>query len=105
MPMTMVTRMPRGVGPGVKKRASRPITRPIKRIPIRVMTCSFRPRPSNVECRQYRHMVRGELPVAQVDIDMVAFDRPGKGGRGEDMVEPPAAVGLAPVDVAVAPPR
>ncbi len=92
--------VPEGGDPGVRKRASRPITRPIRRMPIRVMSCS----PSNLKCGQHRHMVRGELPVAQVDVDMVALDGAGKGRRSQDMVEPPAAVGLAPVVVAVAPP-
>src|SRR5262249_14159215 len=100
MPITIVTRMPRGVGPGVSKRASKPMTKPISRMLRNVIMMV----PSNFERRQHRHVIGGKLPVAQVDVDMVAPDGGGKRRRGKDMVQSSAAVGLAPVAVAVAPP-
>ena len=38
MPITMVTMMPRGLGPGVMKRASRPTIRPMIRTPMKPPT-------------------------------------------------------------------
>src|SRR5437016_3879462 len=92
-------------GSGAMKRAIRPTTKPIRMMKMMCMASPLGSRPLNLESRQHRHMVRGELPVAQVNVDMVAFNRAGKSRRGQDMVEPPAAVGLPPVVVAVAPPR
>jgi hypothetical protein len=37
MPITMVTMMPRGLGPGVMNRASKPTTRPMTRTAMIVM--------------------------------------------------------------------
>src|SRR5882724_5080099 len=102
MPMTMVTMMPRGLGPGVMKRASRPTTRPMSRTPmIVVMFVS----PSDLECRHDRHVVGCRLPIAQVDVDTVTRDGARQRRRGQDVIEPPSAIGQAPVVVAVTPPR
>src|SRR5215470_4224481 len=99
MPITMVTMMPRGLGPGVMMRARMPTTRPISRMPRRCMALLLK-----LERRHHRHVVRGFLPVAQVDVDAVAGDGTRQGGRGQDVVQSPAAVGGAPVVVAIAPP-
>src|SRR5260370_22236109 len=98
MPITMVTTMPRGLGPGVMKRASRPTIRPMTRIPmIDAMTFS-----SDLECRQHRHVVRCFFPVAQVGVYALALEDARQSRRGEDVVEPPTAIGGAPVIVSVA---
>src|SRR5262249_11541165 len=89
--------------PGPIQRASSPTRKPIR---MMKMMCSMVPRlRSNLEGRQHWHMVRCELPVAQVDVDMVALEATGKSRRGQDVVEPAATVRLAPVVVTVAPPR
>src|SRR5829696_3206146 len=103
MPITMVTMMPRGLGPGVMKRAKRPTMRPMTRTPMKpptVMCFSL----SNLERRHHRHMVGRLLPVARADVDAMTPDGARQGRRSQDMIEPPAAVGGAPVVVAVAPP-
>src|SRR5262249_21725008 len=103
MPITIVTMIPRGLGPGVMKRAKRPTIRPMTRTPMKppIVICFS---PSDFERRHHRHVVGRLPPVARVDVDAMTTDSARQGRRGEDMVEPPAAVGGAPVVVAVAPP-
>src|SRR6476660_9522035 len=61
--------------------------------------------PSDIERRRHRHMIRRQLPSAQVDVDMVTAEAATERRARQDVVEPAAAVGLAPVGVSIAPPR